>query len=66
MTKIIGLLQSRKFWLALIGVLVAGYLMLTGQLLVEQFVDAIVALIAVLVTGIAIEDGAAKINSPGA
>lgn len=58
----LALIQSRKFWLALVGGLVAGYLFLSGQIAVEQFLDAVLALIAVLMGTIAVEDGAAKLG----
>ena len=53
-----GLLRSRKFWLAVFGVvqaLVPHYLNVPGDVW-----ESIVALVMVLIAAIAVEDGAAK------
>lgn len=60
MKTFISLLQSRKFWLALIAFIVAAVLFVRGQITPEQFTDAIIALVSVLVAAIAIEDAALK------
>lgn len=52
------LVQSRKFWLALVSVIVAAVLTIRGQLSVENFVDAVLVLVSVLMATIAWEDGA--------
>ena len=60
-----SLLQSRKFWLTLIAWLVAGYHLIQGNIDVNTFVDATVALVGILVSMIAVEDAAEKINFGG-
>lgn len=62
MKTFISLLQSRKFWLALIAFIVAAVLFVQGQISPEQFVDAVIALVGVLVAAIAIEDAALKMS----
>lgn len=53
-------LSSRKFWLALVGAIVAGYLFSTGQIQAEHFIDAVLVLVGILTGGIALEDAALK------
>lgn len=55
-----ALLSSRKFWMALLGVISAVVLYLQGAIGADALVDAIVALVAILIGGIALEDAAAK------
>jgi len=53
-----GLLKSRKFWLAVVGVVQVIVLDFLG--LDPEIWQAIAALIAVLIAGIAVEDAGAK------
>jgi hypothetical protein len=53
-----GLLRSRKFWLAVFGVVQA--LVLHYLSVPDEIWQAIVALVAVLIATIAVEDAAAK------
>lgn len=62
-TPIKALLNSRKFWLALLGVIAAIVLYVQGSITADQLVDAILVLVGVLVTSIAIEDAAEKHGS---
>ena len=57
-----ALLVSRKFWLAFIATLVAVVLYIQGAIDAETLVNAIVALMVVLVGSIAAEDVASKLN----
>lgn len=63
MTGVLSLLQSRKFWLALIAAVVAGILFVRGEITAEQFANALVALGGILVAAIAVEDAAEKHSS---
>jgi len=56
-----GLLQSRKFWLAVVGV--AQAVVLHFFQVPEEIWQSIMALIGVLIAGIAIEDAGAKAGS---
>lgn len=58
-----ALVQSRKFWLALVGAAVAGALVVRGEITVEQFIDAVLVLVSVLIGSIALEDAAEKSGS---
>lgn len=53
-----ALLQSRKFWLALLGVIGGVVMYLQGTITPEQLVDLITTLVGVLVGSIALEDAA--------
>lgn len=56
------LLKSRKFWLAVVGVIevvVLNYLKVPADIW-----QAIAALIGVLIAGIAVEDAGRNINNP--
>lgn len=62
-----GLLQSRKFWLMVFDVLVSSATYLVGKYVVPELAEDILWLIAAwqpvfvaLITGIAVEDAAAK------
>ena len=55
-----ALLQSRKFWLALIAVIGGIVMYIQGAITPEQLVDLITALVGLLVGSIALEDAAAK------
>lgn len=55
-----ALLSSRKFWLSLLGAVAAIVLYLQGSITADQLVDAILVLVGVLVTTIALEDAAEK------
>ena len=57
-----SLLKSRKFWLAVVGVvevIVLNYLKVPADIW-----QAIAGLIAVLIAGIAVEDAGTNINNP--
>ena len=58
-----GLLTSRKFWLAVIGLVGAIVLYAQGAIDAETLVNAIVALMVILVGAIAVEDAAGKLSS---
>lgn len=55
-----ALLVSRKFWLALIGVVGAIVMYIQGTITADVLVQSIVALMAILIAAIAGEDMAAK------
>ncbi len=55
-----ALLQSRKFWLALVAAISAVVLFAGGGITADQLVDAILVLVGVVVAGIAVEDAAEK------
>lgn len=55
-----GLLQSRKFWMAAITAVVAAVLYVQGAIPAETLADALTALAALVIGGIALEDAAAK------
>lgn len=55
-----SLAQSRKFWLTLIAFIGASAAFYRGLIDAEQWVNSILALVAVLVTAIAIEDHGEK------
>lgn len=55
-----ALLTSRKFWLAFLGVATAAIMFAAGDIGAEQLADAIVALIGLVIGGIALEDAASK------
>lgn len=55
-----ALLQSRKFWIALFGVIGSVILYVQGAIPPEQLSDAIVALVGILMSAIALEDAAQK------
>lgn len=54
------LLQSRKFWVAVLGVISGIVLYVQGALSADQLSELIVALMAILIGGIAAEDAASK------
>lgn len=58
-----GLLVSRKFWLAVIGLIGAIVLYAQGAIDADTLVNAIVALMVILVGAIAVEDAAGKLSS---
>lgn len=58
-----GLLTSRKFWLAVIGLIGAIVLYAQGAIDAETLTTAIVSLMAILVGAIAVEDAAGKLGS---
>lgn len=55
-----ALLQSRKFWLAFIGVIGAVIVFAQGGIDANALVDAIVTLVGIVIAGIAVEDAAGK------
>jgi len=55
-----GLLISRKFWLAVIGLVAAVIMYAQGNIPAESLVDAIVVLVGILMAAIAGEDIAQK------
>lgn len=55
-----ALLQSRKFWLALVAAISAIVVFVGGGITADQLVDAILVLVGVVVAGIAVEDAAEK------
>jgi hypothetical protein len=57
-----ALLQSRKFWLAFIGVIGAVIVFAQGGIDAQALVDAIVTLAGIVIAGIAVEDAAAKFS----
>lgn len=57
-----ALLVSRKFWLALLGVIAAVVMFVQGGIDANALVDAIVVLVGLLIGSIAAEDVAAKLN----
>lgn len=57
---LLALLQSRKFWLALIAALSALILFATGHITADQLTDTILILVSIVVAAIAVEDAAAK------
>ena len=62
MAGLISLMQSRKFWLALLGFVGASALFYQQQITAAQYTEAIVGLVAVLIGGIALEDAATKLK----
>ena len=58
LNRLNGLLESRKFWLAVFGVL--QVVVLTYFNVPDEIWQAIAALVAVLITAIAIEDAGEK------
>ena len=58
-----GLLKSRKFWLAVFGVVQAIVLYYVD--VPEEIWQTIAALVAVLIAGIAVEDAGEKAGSSG-
>lgn len=61
---IIRLLNSRKFWLAFIVAITAGYLYVQGTISAEHLVNALVVLGSVLALAIAGEDISANLAKP--
>lgn len=57
-----ALLQSRKFWVTLLGVIGSGILYFQGSISPEVFAQSITTLVGLLVGSIALEDAAAKHN----
>lgn len=58
-----GLLTSRKFWLAVVGLIGAVVLYVQGAIDADALVTAIVTLMAILIGAIAVEDTAGKLGS---
>lgn len=61
MSNLLFLLSSRKFWISVIGL--ASVLLVSfgrPELPVDTLVDAIVAIVTVLVGSIAVEDGLSR------
>lgn len=60
-SKLLGLIQSRKFWASLIGFVSVLMVHLTGEgLPVDELVAAIVTIVSVFVGATALEDGLAR------
>ncbi len=57
-----ALLMSRKFWLALIGMIAAVVMFARGGIDADALVQAIVTLLGMVIGGIALEDAAAKVG----
>ena len=55
-----ALLQSRKFWLAFLGVISGAVMFAQGLITVDQLVELITTLVGVLIGSIALEDAAKK------
>lgn len=55
-----ALLQSRKFWMALLGVVAGIVLYVQGAIDAGQLADLIVALAGIVIGAIALEDAAEK------
>lgn len=55
MKKIIGVLQSRKFWACVIGLVTIASLFSTGQIDAGQAVNAVIAALAAYGIGTGIE-----------
>ncbi len=62
-SKIQALLQSRKFWAALIAAISAASAYALGEISAWQFIQALVAVAASYATGVAIEDAGYHIGS---
>lgn len=60
-----GLAVSRKFWLAVIGLIGAVFAYAQGAIDAEMLVTAIVGLMMVVIGSIALEDAALKFGQPG-
>ena len=60
LNRLNGLLESRKFWLAVFGVVQVA--VLTYLNVPDEIWQAIAALVAVLITAIAIEDAGEKLG----
>ena len=62
MGNLVFLLQSRKFWISVIGLIGVVYVSVTGrpELPEADLVNAIVTIVTVLVGSIALEDGLTK------
>lgn len=58
----VSLLNSRKFWLAAMGVTAGIVLFVRGEIAADQLVDLILVLVGVVIASIAIEDGAEKLG----
>ena len=58
MSGLVSLLRSRKFWLALAGILAAVGLVPEGQ--ADQLAESIVFILGVLIAAIGIEDHGRK------
>ena len=56
MTKLQALLQSRKFWAAIVALVAAVSGFATKQIDMWQMIQAVVAIAAAYSTGVAIED----------
>lgn len=57
-----ALLVSRKFWLAVIGVIGMVFMYIKGLVTAEMLADAIVSLVAIVILAIAGEDMASKVS----
>lgn len=57
-----ALLQSRKFWLAVIGMIGAVIMFAQGGIDAQALTDAIVTLVGIVIGGIALEDAAKKFS----
>lgn len=60
---VVALLQSRKFWIAVVTAVAATVLAVRGEISAEQLADVYAALAAIVIGAIAIEDSAAKFGS---
>ena len=64
MSGILSLLKSRKFWIAIVGILsvVLNESFGMDEVSVKSLSDAIVVIVGILIAAIAIEDSAEKIR----
>jgi hypothetical protein len=62
MVGIFSLLQSRKFWLAVVALGIAGWQLYQGGIDVGTFIDAMIVVIGLLITAITAEDVAYKLR----
>ena len=58
--KVLGILQSRKFWALAVAIAVAGQQFSAGNLPADQFVLAVVTAVVAYIFGTALEDGLAR------
>lgn len=57
-----SLLQSRKFWLGVLAVVLASLMLARGEITADRWVDAVIALAGIIILAIAAEDSAEKLG----